>query len=89
MFECDLHPLTHSYSCHRLVVTPQSPKVVEALVNESVVDIACGPLTTAAVTADGKLFLWGAKLDCGRPSFEPTPFSAFEVNTFRPYIGFE
>lgn len=37
-----------------------SPKAVEALFGERCVQVACGFAYTAAVTADGKLFTWGA-----------------------------
>ncbi|KAL2906845.1 RCC1 domain-containing protein RUG3 mitochondrial [Bienertia sinuspersici] len=58
------------------------PTLIEALVDEHVISIACGGSTSAAVTETGKLFMWGNAKDSqlgvpGLPEINPSPV---EVN---------
>ncbi|XP_077244394.1 regulator of chromosome condensation (RCC1) family protein isoform X2 [Tasmannia lanceolata] len=54
------------------------PVVIEALAEEHVVQIACGGSSSAAVTDNGKLYMWGNARDCqlgvpGLPEIQPLP----------------
>mmetsp|Transcript_32106 Transcript_32106/g.89892 ORF Transcript_32106/g.89892 Transcript_32106/m.89892 type:complete len:1661 (+) Transcript_32106:178-5160(+) len=62
------------------------PILVQQLCKHRIRDIACGPVTTAAVTVSGKLFMWGYKLDRGTPNFEPAALEAFENLTVKNIV---
>ncbi|CAN0903652.1 RCC1 domain-containing protein RUG3, mitochondrial [Linum grandiflorum] len=54
------------------------PVVIDALANQKVVYIACGGSTSAAITEEGKLYMWGNNRDfqlgvAGLPEVQPLP----------------
>lgn len=63
---------------HGSLETGCIPQVVQALADERVVHIACGSLSSAAVTDSGKLYMWGKGRDNqlgvpGLPDIQPLP----------------
>ncbi|KAM6548662.1 hypothetical protein CsatB_020338 [Cannabis sativa] len=68
----------HGQLGHSSISSCKTPEVIEALANERVVYIACGGSSSAAVTDDGKLFMWGNSKDSqlgvpGLPEVQPSP----------------
>nr|XP_043625271.1 RCC1 domain-containing protein RUG3, mitochondrial isoform X2 [Erigeron canadensis] len=61
------------------------PLVIESLASEKVVHIACGGSSSAAVTDDGKLYMWGNAKDGqlgvpGVPEIQPFPIEVKFLN---------
>lgn len=68
----------HGQLGHSSVESKKAPAVIEALADERVVYIACGGSTSAAVTDDGKLYMWGNGQDSqlgvpGLPNVQSSP----------------
>ncbi|XP_021728032.1 ultraviolet-B receptor UVR8-like [Chenopodium quinoa] len=72
----------HGQLGHTSIQNQKVPTMIEALADECVTSIACGGSASAAVTATGKLFMWGNAKDSqlgvpGLPEINPSPV---EVN---------
>ncbi|KAK7822877.1 rcc1 and btb domain-containing protein 2, partial [Quercus suber] len=68
----------HGQLGHSSILNQKIPVVIEALSDEHVVYIACGGSSSAAVTAKGKLYMWGNAKDSqlgvpGLPEVQPSP----------------
>ncbi|KAM7270277.1 hypothetical protein ACFE04_029491 [Oxalis oulophora] len=78
---------------HSSIQNEKEPKVVEALIDERVVYIACGGTSSAAVTDEGKLYMWGNAKDSqlgipGLPEVQTFPVEVkflSEDDTPEPY----
>ncbi|OMO88986.1 Regulator of chromosome condensation, RCC1 [Corchorus olitorius] len=72
----------HGQLGHSSIENQKVPVMIEALADKRVVHIACGGSTSAAITDDGKLYMWGNAKDSqlgvpGLPEVQPSPI---EVN---------
>ncbi|KMT09131.1 hypothetical protein BVRB_6g132380 [Beta vulgaris subsp. vulgaris] len=72
----------HGQLGHSSIQNQKVPTMIDALVDERVISIACGGSTSAAVTESGKLYMWGNAKDSqlgvpGLPEINPSPV---EVN---------
>lgn len=67
---------------HGSVHNQKIPAVVEALAHEHIIYISCGGSSSAAVTDNGKLYMWGNAQDSqlGVPGLPPVQPSPVEVN---------
>ncbi|XP_050204298.1 RCC1 domain-containing protein RUG3, mitochondrial [Mercurialis annua] len=68
----------HGQLGHPSMQNQKVPLVIEALADQRVVYIACGGSTSAAVTDEGKLYMWGNGKDSqlgvpGLPELQPCP----------------
>ncbi|KAL5581573.1 hypothetical protein UlMin_014015 [Ulmus minor] len=68
----------HGQLGHSSIQSQKVPTVIEALADERVVYIACGGSSSAAVTDEGKLFMWGNAKDSqlgvpGLPEAQSSP----------------
>lgn len=68
----------HGQLGHSSIQSQKVPTVVDALANEHVIFIACEGSTSAAITDEGKLYMWGNSKDYqlgvpGLPDVHPTP----------------
>lgn len=68
----------HGQLGHSSIQSQKVPSVVDALANEHVIFIACEGSTSAAITDEGKLYMWGNSKDYqlgvpGLPDVHPTP----------------
>lgn len=67
---------------HGSVENQKIPTLVEAIAHEHIIYISCGGASSAAVTDEGKLYMWGNASDSqlgvpGLPAIQPCPV---EVN---------
>ncbi|EOX93230.1 Regulator of chromosome condensation family protein isoform 1 [Theobroma cacao] len=72
----------HGQLGHSSIQNQKIPVMIEALADKHVVDIACGGSSSAAITEEGKLYMWGNAKDSqlgvpGLPEVQPSPV---EVN---------
>ncbi|CDP09284.1 unnamed protein product [Coffea canephora] len=68
----------HGQLGHSNIQNHKVPLRVEALANEKVTYVACGGSSSAAITDEGKLYMWGNAKDCqlgipGLPEVQPSP----------------
>lgn len=68
----------HGQLGHSSLENQKIPAVIKALADQRVIYIACGGSTSAAVTDEGKLFMWGNTKDSqlgvpGLPEVQPSP----------------
>ncbi|XP_027078647.2 RCC1 domain-containing protein RUG3, mitochondrial isoform X2 [Coffea arabica] len=68
----------HGQLGHSNIQNQKVPLRVEALANEKVTYVACGSSSSAAITDEGKLYMWGNAKDCqlgipGLPEVQPSP----------------
>lgn len=75
----------HGQLGHSSILNQKIPVVIEALSDEHVVYIACGGSSSAAVTAKGKLYMWGNAKDSqlgvpGLPEVQPSPVEVKFLN---------
>ncbi|KAK6919816.1 Regulator of chromosome condensation, RCC1 [Dillenia turbinata] len=68
----------HGQLGHSSIHNQQIPTVIEALAGECITHIACGGSSSAAVTDEGKLYMWGNAKDSqlgvpGLPEVQPLP----------------
>ncbi|KAL3007409.1 hypothetical protein AAZX31_08G332400 [Glycine max] len=67
---------------HGSIQNQKIPAVVEALAHENIIYISCGGSSSAAVTDNGKLYMWGNANDSqlGIPGLPPVQSCPVEVN---------
>ncbi|EEF52816.1 guanine nucleotide exchange factor P532, putative [Ricinus communis] len=68
----------HGQLGHPSIQNQKIPMVIDALADQRVVYIACGGSTSAAITDEGKLYMWGNAKDSqlgvpGLPEVQPCP----------------
>lgn len=68
----------HGQLGHSSIENQKIPTVIEALADEHVIYIACGGSSSAAITDNGKLYMWGNAKDSqlgvpGLPETQPLP----------------
>ncbi|XVF31739.1 hypothetical protein REPUB_Repub17cG0018200 [Reevesia pubescens] len=72
----------HGQLGHSSIQNQKIPVVIEALADKRVVYIACGGSSSAAITEEGKLYMWGNAKDSqlGVPGLSEVQQSPVEVN---------
>ncbi|KAG6607956.1 RCC1 domain-containing protein RUG3, mitochondrial, partial [Cucurbita argyrosperma subsp. sororia] len=68
----------HGQLGHSSIQNEKVPRVIDALADQRVMYIACGGSSSAAITAEGKLYMWGNSKDSqlgvpGLPEAQPCP----------------
>ncbi|KAA8526176.1 hypothetical protein F0562_008085 [Nyssa sinensis] len=68
----------HGQLGHSSIQNQKTPLIIEALADEKVIYIACGGSSSAAITDEGKLYMWGNAKDSqlgipGLPEVQPFP----------------
>lgn len=71
----------HGQLGHSNIQNQKVPLRIEALANEKVTYVACGGSSSAAITDEGKLYMWGNAKDCqlGIPGLPEVQLSPVEV----------
>nr|GLL47867.1 ultraviolet-B receptor UVR8 isoform X1 [Ipomoea trifida] len=81
----------HGQLGHSSIQNQKVPVRIEALANERVTYISCGGSSSAAVTENGRLFMWGNAKDCqlGVPGLPEIQSSPVEVKFLMEDDGLE
>nr|GMD88597.1 ultraviolet-B receptor UVR8 [Ipomoea batatas] len=81
----------HGQLGHSSIQNQKVPVRIEALANERVTFISCGGSSSAAVTENGRLFMWGNAKDCqlGVPGLPEIQSSPVEVKFLMEDDGLE